>query len=137
LQDKCSHYAPHLAVNQGTDIPGYDYENVQYVGDNVDHNVATLDGNDTFHGIGIITIGTPGTKHNQKVPRSQIASKDVSNSGFIKIQYYRGDNKAINALKYGIIPVLVAEDPTSNLYVLWQTSLLLSPTAAGWNGMIR
>jgi hypothetical protein len=57
----------------------------------------------------------------------------VSNLGFIKIQYDRGNNKAINALKYGIIPVVVAEDPTSNLDVLWQTS----PTAAGWNGMMQ
>ena len=126
-------FEQNAAVNQGTDIPVYDYENVQYVGD----NVATLDGNDTFHGMGIIAIVTPGTKHNQKVPRSQIASKDVSNSGFVKIQYYRGDYRAINALKYGIIPVVVAEDPTSNLDVLWQTSLLLSPTAAGWNGMMQ
>jgi hypothetical protein len=61
----------------------------------------------------------------------------VTNSGIIKIQYYRGDNKAKNALKYGIIPVVVAEDPTSNLDVLWQTSLLFSPTAAGWNGMMQ
>jgi hypothetical protein len=130
-------FEQNAAVNQGTDFPGHDSENVQYVGDNVDHNIATLDGNDTFHAMGILAIGTRGTKHNQKVPRSQIASKDVSNSGFIKIQYYRGDNKAINALKYGIIPVVVAEDPTSNLDVLWQTSLLFSPTAAGWNGMMQ
>ena len=29
---------------------------VQYVGDNVDHNIATLNGKGTFHGMGIIAM---------------------------------------------------------------------------------
>lgn len=31
----------------------------QWVADNVDHNVATLDGQNTFHGMGIIAVSTP------------------------------------------------------------------------------
>lgn len=31
----------------------------QWVADNVDHNVITLDGQGTFHGMGIIAISTP------------------------------------------------------------------------------
>ncbi len=31
----------------------------QWVADNVDHNVATLDGKGTFHGMGIIAVSTP------------------------------------------------------------------------------
>ena len=31
----------------------------QFVADNVDHNIRTLDGSGTFHGIGIIAISTP------------------------------------------------------------------------------
>ena len=31
----------------------------QWVADNVDHNIATLDGRDTFHGMGIIAVSTP------------------------------------------------------------------------------
>ena len=40
------------AASQGTDIPGITPEHfVQYVADNVDHNVRTLDGFNTFHDI--------------------------------------------------------------------------------------
>ena len=41
-----------VALDQGTDIPDYNGEFVQYVADNLDHNVRTLDGNDTvsWHG---------------------------------------------------------------------------------------
>ena len=31
----------------------------QSVTDNVDHNVSTLDGQDTFHGMGIIAVSNP------------------------------------------------------------------------------
>ena len=31
---------------------------IQYIADNVDHNIATLDGKDTFHGMGIIAATT-------------------------------------------------------------------------------
>ena len=39
------------AVDQGTDIPEHSSQFVQYAADNVDHNIRTLDGNNTFHGM--------------------------------------------------------------------------------------
>ena len=30
----------------------------QRIGDNIDHNVRTIDGKKTFHGMGIIVVGT-------------------------------------------------------------------------------
>ena len=42
------------AVNEGTDIPHFREETfVQYVADNVDHNIHTLDGHTTFYGTGM------------------------------------------------------------------------------------
>ena len=40
-------------LSYGTDIPHSVPQFVQYVADNVDHNIRTLDGNDTFHGMGM------------------------------------------------------------------------------------
>ena len=36
-----------------------DAQFMQWVGDNVDHNIITLTGKDTFHGMGIISITQP------------------------------------------------------------------------------
>ncbi|KAM7450324.1 Rad2 nuclease [Porites harrisoni] len=36
------------ALSQGTDIPSFNGEFVQYAADNVDHNIRTLDGHNTF-----------------------------------------------------------------------------------------
>ena len=34
----------------------------QWVADNVDHNIATLDGRGTFHGMGIVSVSAPTTQ---------------------------------------------------------------------------
>ena len=49
----------------------------QWVADNVNHNIATLDGHGTFHGMGIISLSTPTTstvtrRHEQLVRRENL-----------------------------------------------------------------
>ena len=58
-------------VDEGTDIPEHDNEVVQYAADNVDHDIRTLDGNDTFQ------------------------SDEVSKLGHIEIQYHQIENSGI------------------------------------------
>ena len=56
-------YERSAAVNLGTDIPGLvDGSVVQHKADNVYHNLRTLDGYNTFHGMSIIATITPKTK---------------------------------------------------------------------------
>ena len=53
-------FETNAAVTSGTElnIPDRDCL-VQYVADNVDHNIRTIDGKNTFHGMGIIATITP------------------------------------------------------------------------------
>lgn len=125
------------AVNQGTDIPNYDSQFIQYSGDNVDHNIRTIDGENTFHGMGIISIITPGPTLTHTVPRTQVSRNQIASVGAIQIMYYRYDNKALADLRYKDVPLVLSEDPTANLDVLWQTSLLFSPTRAAWSGLMQ
>lgn len=61
----------------GTNIPDLSTEFVQYVADNVDHNIRTLDGLGTFHGMGMIAAITPGIRSRQQIPRVKATSLDV------------------------------------------------------------
>ena len=63
-------FSKNASVEQATCIPSLGGEFVQYVGDNVDHNIRTLDGNDTFHGMGMIATVTPGTSKQNRIPRN-------------------------------------------------------------------
>ena len=87
------------AVDQGIDIPQGDFQFVQYSADNVDHNIVTLDGKDTFHGMGVIFMVTPAIAHDHPVKIDHITAKAVSTRRHIPIRHHRIDNQAIADLK--------------------------------------
>jgi len=81
-------YNQNAAVDQGTEIPDYGGEFVQYVADNVDHNLRTLDGNNTFHGMGMIATTTPGTRRLCSVRRRMVSlhvAQEITTAGKVEI----------------------------------------------------
>ncbi|VDI45290.1 Hypothetical predicted protein [Mytilus galloprovincialis] len=66
---------------------------VQYIADNVDHNLRTLDGHGTFHGMGMIAAVTPGFRLDKAVPRLSPTLKEVSDLAKINIEYYKMQSK--------------------------------------------
>ena len=58
-------------VGQGTKIPNMSTRHfLQYSADNVDHNMRSIDGKGTFHGMGIIAMVTPLTKTSRTIPKN-------------------------------------------------------------------
>ena len=77
------------ALVQGTEIPSMNHEScLQYAADNVDHNIQTIDGKGTFHGMGIIAMVTPGTNLTRIIPRAQVTTKDIIQVGKINIKRF-------------------------------------------------
>ena len=60
---------------------------IQFVGDNLDHNMDTIDSS-SFHGMGIISISTPGEESNSNliVERANATMNDVIESAKIEIK---------------------------------------------------
>ena len=52
-------------------------KSIQFSADKVDHNIATVDGNGTFHGIGIIAAVTPQLKISKRVPRLSTSVEEI------------------------------------------------------------
>ena len=67
-----------VAQSHGTVIPNLIAGFVFFGADKVDHNMHTLDGYGTFHGMGIIAAATPETRFFQSIPRAKITSHDVA-----------------------------------------------------------
>ena len=72
----------------------------QWVADNVDHNVASLDGNGSLHGMGIIAISTPKDNvplcaKSRKISRQQRIKVDevVREKGVPILQHYVGPHE--------------------------------------------
>ena len=67
------------AVNLGTDIQRLGSGSfVKHIADNVDHNLRTLDGYNTFHGMGIIATVTPKTDVCKLIPRMKVTAEDIA-----------------------------------------------------------
>ena len=50
---------------------------IQFVADNVEHQIRTLDGTGTFHGMGIIIAATPGSKVSKPVRGDSYATPET------------------------------------------------------------
>ncbi len=126
------------AYHQGTEIEGLDNDSfIQHIADNVDHNVRTIDGLNTFHGMGIIASVTPRVTSTKSVPRKDVSSKDVMNIGSTETRTFRWRQKLSGSLKYKILPEFNANDTTNILDVLWKSAWTLKPERPLWNGFMQ
>ena len=75
---------------------------LQFVSDNTDHDLATLDGKNTHHGLGTIAIAngkfSDCQTQRQRVPRDKVEKwSDIeSNSGIKIVQYFAPQYSCIN-----------------------------------------
>lgn len=130
--EKCS------AATRGTDIPGLTEGHfVQYVADNVDHNLCTIDGKGTFHGMGIIACITPSVTSATKVPRINVTMKDLEEVGQINIRHYVQKSNHVKDLTF----VEIEESDEARVSAsdtLWKISLSLGKNPRpSWSGMMR
>jgi len=61
---------------------------VQFAADNVDHNIRTLDGLGTFHGMGMIAAITPNQEMSRVVSRKLVTLYEIIKQGRVKISQY-------------------------------------------------
>ena len=122
------------ALEQGTDIPSLEGQFVQYTANNVDHNVRTLDGRDTFHGMGMVAAVTPATTQANRVPRRNVTQEEVAKAGKVEIKPASDGRLEELNIVYNDVLSITVQDPTANLDLLWKTSLHPNPA---WSGLMQ
>ena len=80
------------AFSHGTDIFNFINQFIQYVADNVDHNIQTLDGNNTYDTSGFVRKwpGTHPTIQPQILPPTSAAAKFHSLRVYYQVQQWKG-----------------------------------------------
>ena len=112
-------FQQNASISHGTDVPGFtSTEFIQYSADNVDHNICTLDGHGTFHGMRMIASVTPATRFKQVIPRVKVNAKDIALVGSVPIKYHNNDSQGMAAATYQKLHEFKAQDPTANLNIL-------------------
>lgn len=137
-------YERSVTSQEGTIIEnGY----VQYVFDNADYNVHTLDGHNTFHVMGGIACITPKTalQVEDKVPRMNIAAHAVQNRGLFDLQTYRTPSTSgYSTIVAAKIASLKTEPPSyedgRTLNLFWLSGTWLEgpeECKPGWSGCME
>ena len=125
------------AFSHNTDIPNYRSEFVQYAADNVDHNSRTLDGHNTFHGMGMIVAITPENQCTKPIPRVKVTYKDVAIVGRVPIYFHKQERLGTEAIKFENLCSFKAQNQEANLDILWKTSILFGSPRPSWLGMMQ
>ena len=110
---------------------------VQYAADNVDHNSCTLDGKNTFHGMGMLAAVTPATKFRCVIPRKTVTTEEIRNAGRVEIVYGPDSSKGLANFFYKPLQGFVHNDPTADFDVIWKTSLLFGKPRPSWSGTME
>lgn len=125
-------------------------EFTQFVGDNFDHNIKTLDGHGTFHGMGIIsaTVRQQSTlqKSNHRVPRLKLRKAgDATSIRRVRIASFNMCSDASKLTELKLNSIMALKQPfilprTINLMHLWHIGGLLSPDnhpRPNWSGYMQ
>ena len=115
----------------------HDTSVLHYAADNVDHNIRTIDGHNTFHGMGIIAIVTPGCSSPLAVPRRTVTSEEIISAGNIEFKILKLDAPKDVTFKFEKLQPTIVVDNTKLLGTLWQSSWVLKPHQPQWNGYMQ
>ena len=111
---------------------------LQYVGDNTDHNLATLDGKNTHHGLGSIAIANGQFSHRKfgrtAVPRDKKENwSEIQFNQGIPIKTYHPPDKL--ALKQTILtPIKPEKFSHSFINIVWACSHIFNKQCPSWSG---
>ena len=123
------------AFLHGIHIEGINNESfLQHVTDNADHNLRTIDGLNTFHGMEIIAIVTPRVTIIWPVPKVTLPSSQVIEIELKHIFCHAGKK---NILRYDSLPNFSATNAEREINLFWKCTWLLKPERPLWNGFMQ
>lgn len=109
---------------------------VKFVADNIDHDTRTIDGKDTFHGMGMISAHTPGIVQNRRIKRTKPSIEDVRTKRSVEIQQYLGEATDKNIV-YGDIRPLIGITIKKKVDLLVDVSWNFNSERPLWSGIMQ
>ena len=106
-----------------------------FVADNVDHNIITLDGKGTFHGMGMIAAFTPGKQTKKIISRLKTSDVNIVERTKIDIKELRFTNHVCRSIKFIGLPANVSFG--MDVDILWELSSTFKQAVPSWQGMMH
>lgn len=110
----------------------------KYVADNVDHNLCTIDGKGTFHGMGMISIdSTSDNRSEKRISRVKVTVEDVKKVGSVEINQYSENLEDNLSIKYIKLSPSIIVDAFIKLDLLWTLSWPVVFDRPAWFGFMQ
>ena len=110
---------------------------LQYIADNVDHDIRTINGKGTFHGMGIIAAVTPGIRKSHIIKRVHVSQEELENVAKIDIKFCQQPAKSESSVRFIKLHQGPVMDTTRHLdqeaKIIWP---LRCPTPS-WSGVMQ
>lgn len=112
---------------------------VQYVADNVDHDICTLDGRFTFHGMGMLAAVTPCLPSRRRcISRIKVNIDDILSIGKVAIHHYKNPTDTVlSQIRYEDVANVGGSNPYGDLDLLWLTSGCYPTPRPFWSGAMQ
>ena len=110
-------------------------ESIQFVADNVDHNIRTLDGHGTLNGKGMISGVTPGKWTETSIERKHVSAADLLALAKVDIKYMKEPSSRLSTMTYTQHRVHEKEETSNHVSLL--CILLWPKVIVGWSGICR
>ena len=109
---------------------------VKFMADNVDHNICTLNGENTFHGMGMIASITKGRFCTRHISRSEVSDKELLAASSIDIIPFMETRQREREFSYKSL----AEHKNTfknNIDLLWKLSWYFKNPTPIWSGCMQ
>ena len=116
-------------------LGGGSFGTVLFAADNVDHNILTLDGKGTFHGMGIVAATTPGQVTTHVVQRRKVSDLIVKEMSRIDIIDYRFSTFARRNIMFQELQECHCSAPVIDIF--WELAFCFDCDTPNWQGMMN
>ena len=136
----CSSYSEVLnfirnaSIQSGSELNGVitDDSAVSFICDNVDHNLRTLNGENIFHGMGIIAAVKRGNFSEEHIPRRKVTNEEILKNASIEVIVFSHVEKQ-NLSKIELQKLYPTCDKKSLIDFMWRFSVKIP----SWSGLMQ
>ena len=107
------------------------------IGDNVDHNAKTLDGENVVHVMGQMGAITPAAPIKKQIRRNKISLNVIRKIGHHNIVFQKDPKSVLKLLKFTSVRPVVDDVLNTKVDVLWQVSTHVSRARPLWSGYMQ
>ena len=106
--------------------------------DNVDFNIRTLDGKNTFHGMGSIAAISPHRTISRPIPRKSVSLTNIIEAASINVDAYYQDKHKLNGIKFAVQSMQTYDEiERLKTDTLWQMAWFLPKQRPNCSGFMH